>query len=113
VRVECVTIEPHDTVAAGFLGDVQRLVGRAHQHLGSADVRVRPWYNPALRSSVYIVPGIIGVLLSLTLLAITSIAIVREREKGTFEQLVGFFEEGFAARVDAAGLGENVYEGFG
>lgn len=52
------------------------------------DVRVRPWYNPALRSSVYIVPGIIGVLLSLTLLAITSIAIVREREKGTFEQLV-------------------------
>jgi ABC-2 type transport system permease protein len=52
------------------------------------DVRVRPWYNPALRSSVYIVPGIIGVLLSLTLLAITSLAIVREREKGTFEQLV-------------------------
>jgi ABC-2 type transport system permease protein len=52
------------------------------------DVRVRPWYNPALRSSVYIVPGIIGVLLSLTLLAITSIAIVRERERGTFEQLV-------------------------
>ncbi len=52
------------------------------------DVRVRPWYNPALRSSVYIVPGIIGVLLSLTLLAIMSIAIVREREKGTFEQLV-------------------------
>ncbi|HLE56750.1 MAG TPA: ABC transporter permease [Rhodothermia bacterium] len=52
------------------------------------EVRVRPWYNPALRSSVYIVPGIIGVLLSLTLLAITSIAIVRERERGTFEQLV-------------------------
>src|SRR6476661_6010520 len=50
------------------------------------DVRVRPWYNPGLRSSVFIVPGIIGVLLSLTLLAITSIAIVREREKGTFEQ---------------------------
>jgi ABC-2 type transport system permease protein len=52
------------------------------------DVRVRPWYNPALRSSVFIVPGIIGVLLSLTLLVITSIAIVREREKGTLEQLV-------------------------
>jgi ABC-2 type transport system permease protein len=52
------------------------------------DVRIRPWYNPALRSSVYIVPGIIGVLLSLTLLLVTSIAIVREREHGTFEQLV-------------------------
>jgi ABC-2 type transport system permease protein len=52
------------------------------------DVRVRPWYNPGLRSAVHIVPGIIGLLLSLTLLVVTSIAIVREREKGTFEQLV-------------------------
>jgi len=52
------------------------------------DVRVRPWYNPGLRSAVFIVPGIIGLLLSLTLLVVTSIAIVREREKGTFEQLV-------------------------
>jgi ABC-2 type transport system permease protein len=52
------------------------------------EVRVRPWYNPALRSSVYIVPGIIGVLLSMTLLIVTSIAIVREKEHGTFEQLV-------------------------
>ncbi len=52
------------------------------------DVRVRPWYNPALRSAVYIVPGLIGMLLSLTLLLVTSIAIARERERGTFEQLV-------------------------
>jgi drug efflux transport system permease protein len=52
------------------------------------EIRVRPWYNPALRSSVYIVPGIIGVLLSLTLVLITSMSIVRERERGTLEQLV-------------------------
>jgi ABC-2 type transport system permease protein len=52
------------------------------------EVRVRPWYNPALRSAVYIVPGLIGMLLSLTLLLVTSIAIARERERGTFEQLV-------------------------
>ncbi len=52
------------------------------------EVRVRPWYNPDLRSSTYIVPGIIGVLLSLTLVLITSMAIVRERERGTLEQLV-------------------------
>ena len=52
------------------------------------DVRVRPWYNPDLRSSTYIVPGIIGVLLSMTLVLITSMAIVRERERGTLEQLV-------------------------
>jgi drug efflux transport system permease protein len=52
------------------------------------DVRVRPWYNPALRSSAFIVPGIIGVLLSMTLVVIMSMAIVREREHGTLEQLV-------------------------
>jgi ABC-2 type transport system permease protein len=52
------------------------------------DVRVRPWYNPGLRSAVYIVPGIVGILLSLTMLLITSMSIVRERERGTLEQLV-------------------------
>jgi len=52
------------------------------------DVRVRPWYNPALKSSSYIVPGLVGLLLSITLIVITSMAIVRERERGTLEQLV-------------------------
>jgi ABC-2 type transport system permease protein len=52
------------------------------------DVRVRPLYNPALRSPIYIVPGIIGLLLTLTMQMITSMAIVRERERGTLEQLV-------------------------
>ncbi|HJU89919.1 MAG TPA: ABC transporter permease [Gemmatimonadaceae bacterium] len=52
------------------------------------EVRVRPWYNPGARSPVYIVPGIIGVLLSMTLLMIMSMAVVRERERGTLEQLI-------------------------
>ena len=52
------------------------------------DVRVRPWYNPALESSIYIVPGVIGLLLTLTLLMITAMALVRERERGTLEQLI-------------------------
>jgi ABC-2 type transport system permease protein len=52
------------------------------------DVRVRPWYNPEGRSSHYIVPGIIGVLLTMTMVSITGAAIVRERERGTLEQLV-------------------------
>lgn len=52
------------------------------------EVRVRPWYNPGLRSAVYIVPGIIGILLSMTMVVIAAIAIVREKERGTLEQLV-------------------------
>lgn len=52
------------------------------------EMRVRPLYNPAQRSAVFIVPGVIGVLLTITLTLITSTAIVRERERGTLEQLV-------------------------
>jgi len=52
------------------------------------DVRVRPLYNPALRSAVFIVPGIIGMILSNILIIITAMSIVRERETGTLEQLI-------------------------
>ena len=55
---------------------------------GTVDLRVRPLYNPGLRTPTYIVPGIIGVLLSLTLMLATSLALVRERERGTLEQLI-------------------------
>jgi ABC-2 type transport system permease protein len=55
---------------------------------GQLEIRVRPWYNPALESAVYIVPGVAGLILTLTLSAITSMSIVRERERGTLEQLI-------------------------
>jgi ABC-2 type transport system permease protein len=63
-------------------------LGRSGERLTPLDLRVRPWYNPGLRTAVYIVPGIIGVLLSLTMVMITSMALVRERERGTLEQLI-------------------------
>lgn len=52
------------------------------------DVRVRPLYNPALRNSLFMVPGIIGALLSNILIILTAMAVVRERETGTLEQLI-------------------------
>lgn len=52
------------------------------------NIEVRGWYNPDLVSAFYIVPGIIGVILTMTMMMITSMAIVRERETGTLEQLV-------------------------
>lgn len=52
------------------------------------DVRVRPLYNPALKSSVHVVPGIIGMILSNILIIITALSLVRERETGTLEQLI-------------------------
>ncbi len=74
---------------AGLAGAVRSQALAATRGITPAiDVRVRPWYNPTLRSAVYIVPGIIGVLLSVTMIVVASISLVRERERGTLEQLI-------------------------
>lgn len=52
------------------------------------DIRVRAWYNRDFKSPWYQVPGILGVILTLTMMMVTSMAIVRERERGTLEQLL-------------------------
>lgn len=46
------------------------------------------WYNADLRTAVYIVPGLIGVILTMTMVMLTAMAIARERERGTLEQLI-------------------------
>ena len=49
---------------------------------------MRVLYNPERRSPVFIVPGIIGVILNLTMVLFTAVAIVRERERGNMELLI-------------------------
>ncbi|MCC7540680.1 MAG: ABC transporter permease [Deltaproteobacteria bacterium] len=46
------------------------------------------WYNPDLRTAVYIVPGLIGVILTMTMVLLTAMAVARERERGTLELLI-------------------------
>jgi ABC-2 type transport system permease protein len=46
------------------------------------------WYNPELRTTVFVVPGLIGVILTMTMVMLTAMAIARERERGTLEQLI-------------------------
>ena len=46
------------------------------------------FYNPERRSAVNIVPGLIGVILTMTMVLFTAIAIVRERERGNMELLI-------------------------
>jgi ABC-2 type transport system permease protein len=53
-----------------------------------ADFRTRVWYNPDLRSRNFFLPGVIALIILLTCLMTTSMAIVREREVGTMEQLM-------------------------
>ena len=64
----------------------QRLTGQKLQT--PYDIRIRPWYNPDFVSAYYMVPGILGIVLTMTMVMVTSMAIVREREVGTLEQLL-------------------------
>ena len=52
------------------------------------DIRVRPWYNPDGITAYYMVPAILGIIVTMTMVIITAVAIVRERERGTLEQLI-------------------------
>lgn len=52
------------------------------------ELEANTWYNPDLRTAVYIVPGLIGVILTMTMVMLTAMAIARERERGTLEQLI-------------------------
>jgi ABC-2 type transport system permease protein len=52
------------------------------------DIRIRPWYNQDFVSAYYMVPGIMGIVLTMTMVMVTSMAIVREKEVGTLEQLM-------------------------
>ncbi len=54
----------------------------------SVDLRTRGWFNPNLESKFFFVPGLIAVMLLLIGLVLTSMAIVREKEIGTIEQVM-------------------------
>jgi ABC-2 type transport system permease protein len=51
-------------------------------------VSVLPLYNPGRRSAVNVVPGLIGVILSMTMVLFTAVSLVRERERGNLEFLI-------------------------
>ena len=51
-------------------------------------LEVRNFYNPERRSAVNIVPGLIGVILTMTMVLFTAVAIVREKERGNMEFLI-------------------------
>lgn len=52
------------------------------------DVRTRVWYNPDLLSAYFMIPGVIGMILYAVTSILTATAVVRERERGTIEQLI-------------------------
>ena len=79
------------TIAMGY---AQRIVQNwAQQHAGATltppvELRERAWFNPDLSSRDYNVPAVMGNVLLVLSLMLTSLAVVRERELGTLEQLM-------------------------
>jgi ABC-2 type transport system permease protein len=71
---------PLDRTSYGALPDIVRAE--------AVRVAVLPFYNPEQRTAVFIVPGLVGVILTMTMMLMTALAVVRERERGTFEFLI-------------------------
>lgn len=91
------TIANTALAAATFIGQskataitLERLAARGQGGVFSpaVEVRTQVWYNPDLVSAYYMIPALIGLILQFLTIILTSTAIVRERERGTIEQLI-------------------------
>jgi ABC-2 type transport system permease protein len=71
-------------LARDFQGTLRPLVPFA----GPIDIRVHRRYNPEGVTSYNIVPGLLGTILTMTMILMTGLAMTRERERGTFENLL-------------------------
>ena len=92
-RVQVLLDGTNSNTAAVAQGYITRIIeGRALERSMTGvtlpvDLRERAWYNPELASRNYNVPAVVGTLIMLVCLLLTALAIVREREIGTLEQL--------------------------
>lgn len=78
------------TVARGYAEVIVQNFAAAHASGArlALELRERAWFNPDLSSRDYNVPAVIGAIILLVSLLLTSLAVVREREIGTLEQLM-------------------------
>jgi ABC-2 type transport system permease protein len=74
--------------AARALAGLPRAARASGATAPAASFEVRAYFNPERRSAVFIVPGLCGLILALTMVLFTSAALVRERERGNLELLI-------------------------
>ena len=74
--------------ATGILSEKIARSGQNFKLQSPVDVRTTVWYNPDMISAYFMIPGLIGLILSAIMGIVTSTAVVRERERGTIEQLI-------------------------
>jgi ABC-2 type transport system permease protein len=78
------------------INDAREIVDRYNrtwlaEHGGSpppAHIEARAWFNPNLESRWFFLPGIVGVITLLVTMLVTAMSVAREREQGTFDQLL-------------------------
>lgn len=91
-----ILVDGSDSVVYGAARQLSQLPLPAVGHSATTRESLAPegpisvvgFYNPERRSAVNIVPGLIGVILTLTMVLFTAVAIVRERERGNMELLI-------------------------
>ncbi len=88
--LQIITDGTYSNESAVIFNYARQIVSEINLQDGAAAVSLalRSWYNPNLESKYYYVPGLIAVMLLLISMMLTSIAIVREKEIGTIEQIM-------------------------
>jgi ABC-2 type transport system permease protein len=74
--------------ATHVMSDQAALIGKSITAKPPLEVRTQVWYNPDLVSAYFMIPGVIGMILYAIAAILTATTIVRERERGTIEQLI-------------------------
>jgi ABC-2 type transport system permease protein len=81
-------VDGSDTVVQGAVVSIANSGRTSPYNDRPPTMEVRTYYNPERRSPVNTVPGLIGVILTMTMTIFTAVAIVRERERGNLELLI-------------------------
>jgi len=76
------------TFSQDYAADLVRRTRPESARMVQVTLEERPWYNPDFNSRWFFVPGIIGTLMLMLIVNLTSFAVVREREVGTLEQIM-------------------------
>lgn len=97
VTVQVVIDGDNANTASTVMGYVQRLIGEfsaaitvvpgSGSLVSAIGVEPRIWYNPQLRSTLFLVPGLIAYIAMITAVVSTALSVVREKERGTMEQV--------------------------
>lgn len=87
-----IVVDGSDPVIAGVVAQLRQmplgLRNEAGKQMQTGTFAIQILYNPEKRSAVNVVPGLVGFILTLTMVLFTAIAIVREKEQGTLELLI-------------------------